>query len=225
RGGSVTLGTQYQKFFKDNVYVNAGATLKLANNLNIRGNDYLYSLTRLGVSKDTISTSKIDGRYKLPLKTTLGVGMGKYDKWYVGLEYENRDAIQTKNLLTTTNAGFKYEKSNRISLGGFYLPKINSISNYWERVTYRAGIRFEKTGLAVDGSGNNTNFTPVNDFGMSFGLGLPLKQLSNVNMGFEFGRRGTTSNNLIQENYFNFSLSLSLNASNVQRWFQKRKID
>ncbi|MGY0407427.1 MAG: hypothetical protein ACWIPJ_03585 [Polaribacter sp.] len=225
RGGSVTLGTQYQKFLKDNVYVNAGATLKLANNLNIRGNDYLYSLTRLGVSKDTISTSKIDGRYKLPLKTTLGVGMGKYDKWYVGLEYENRDAIQTKNLLTTTNAGFKYEKSNRISLGGFYLPKINSISNYWERVTYRAGIRFEKTGLAVDGSGNNTNFTPVNDFGMSFGLGLPLKQLSNVNMGFEFGRRGTTSNNLIQENYFNFSLSLSLNASNVQRWFQKRKID
>ena len=39
---------------------------------------------------------------------------------------------------------------------------------------------------------------------MSFGLGLPLgRRLSNVNLGFEFGKKGTTSNNLIQENYFN----------------------
>ncbi len=101
------------------------------------------------------------------------------------------------------------------------MPKINSISSYWDRVTYRAGIRFEKTGLLVKGSVNNTNFTEVNDFGMSFGLGLPLKRMSNVNMGFEFGKRGTIENNLIQENYFNFRLSLSL----TDLWFVKRKID
>jgi hypothetical protein len=41
-------------------------------------------------------------------------------------------------------------------------------------------------------------------------------------MGFEFGKRGATTNNLIEENYFNFRLSLSLTDTN---WFQKRKID
>ncbi len=140
----------------------------------------------------------------------------------MGVEYENQEAIETTGFLNTSNAPYKYSESNRISLGGYYLPKINSISSYWHRVTYRAGVRLEKTGLLVDGSGLNTNFTQVNDFGMSFGLGLPLRQLSTVNMGFEFGKRGTTNNNLIQENYFNFRLSLSLTDT---QWFQKRKID
>ena len=102
----------------------------------------------------------------------------KRDKWYVGVEYENQEAIETTGFLNTTSAPYKYSESNRISLGGYYLPKINSISSYWDRVTYRAGVRLEKTGLLVDGSATvNTNFTEVNDFGMSFGLGLPLRQV------------------------------------------------
>ena len=186
----------------------------------------MYSLTVAASgfenARDTVSSAVIDGKFNLPSKTTLGVGVGKRDKWYAGLEYENQDVITTEGLQVNINGAYKYGKSNRFSLGGFYLPKINSISSYWDRVTYRAGVRFEKTGLLVDGSGSNTNFTPIDDFGISFGLGLPLKRLSTVNMGFEYGKRGTTSNNLIQENYFNFRLSLSLTDTN---WFQKRKID
>ncbi|QTD37108.1 hypothetical protein JL193_13430 [Polaribacter batillariae] len=225
RGGSVTLGTQYQKILKKNLYLNAGATFKLGNDLRVSGNEYLYSLTRGAnggdIPRDTLFSESLSGKYKMPLKSILGVGFGKFDKWYVGLEYENQDAIQVLGTLSNTNAAYRYEDSNSFSLGGYYLPKINSISSYWDRVTYRAGVRFEKTGLSVDGSGTNSNFTTINDFGMSFGLGLPLKQLSNVNLGVEFGKRGTTANNLIQENYVNFRLSLSLSES----WFVKRKID
>ncbi|WP_158841135.1 hypothetical protein [Polaribacter sp. L3A8] len=228
RGGSITLGAQYKKELKNKLIVSGGATLKLGNNLDVSGDDYLYSLsfTNTGgeFGRDTISQSEITGKYKLPLKTILGAGLGKDDKWYVGLEYESQDAIETSGFLNTTNNAYKYGKSNRVSLGGFYLPKINSISSYWQRVTYRAGVRLEKTGLLVDGSGSSTsnNFNAIDDFGISFGLGLPMKQLSSVNMGFEFGKRGTNSNNLIKENYFNFRLSLSLTDTN---WFQKRKID
>ena len=226
RGGTVTVGGQYEKEIKKDIMLTAGATFKAGDNLNVTGNEYLYSLsfTSSGgeFGRDTISQSSISAKYKIPLKTTLGVGLGKFDKWYVGVEYANQDAIETNGFLTTTNSAYKYGSSNRFSLGGFYIPKINSISSYWERVTYRAGVRFKKTGLLVDGSGLNNNFTPVDDFGISFGLGLPLRQLSSVNMGFEFGKRGTTTNNLIQENYFNFRLSLSLTDS---KWFQKRKID
>lgn len=229
RGNSVTLGTQYHKLLKDNLYFNAGATLKFGNDLRATGSEYLYSLTLSGagidIPRDTISSSSSTGKYKMPLKSILGVGIGKNDKWHLGLEYQSQDALEAEGFINNTNSSFKYENSSRISLGGFYLPKINSISSYWNRVTYRAGLRFEKVGLAIDGSGSGTNFTSIDDFGMSFGLGLPLKQLSNVNLGFEYGKRGTTANNLVEENYFNFRLSLSLTASGSQSWFRKRKID
>ena len=228
RGGAITLGTQYQKMFKNNVYLNAGATVKLGSDLNTTGNEYLYSLIGSGatdIARDTIYSNEISGKYKLPMKSIIGVGLGKRDKWHVGAEYQNQDALQSEGFTNITNSSYNYEKSNRISLGGFYLPKINSISSYWERVTYRAGLRIEKIGLAVDGNGTGTNFTSIDDFGMSFGLGLPLKQLSTVNLALEYGKRGTTSNNLIEENYFNVRLSLSLTASGQQGWFRKRKID
>jgi hypothetical protein len=228
RGGAITLGTQYQKMFKSNLYFNAGATVKLGNDLNTTGNEYLYSLIGSGVNdlvRDTIYAHEISGKYKLPMKSIMGIGLGKHDKWHVGLEYQNQDALQPEGFTNITNSSYNYEKSNRISLGGFYLPKINSISSYWERVTYRAGLRFEKIGLAVDGAGTGADFTSIDDFGMSFGLGLPLKQLSTVNLALEYGKRGTTSNNLIEENYLNVRLSLSLTASGQQGWFRKRKID
>lgn len=226
RGSSLAFGAQYKKELKNKTIVTTGATVKLGNDLNVTGNDYLYSLTfssgGIDLPRDTISQSVIDGSYRLPLKTTFGVGLGKIDKWYVGAEYENQEAIETTGFLNVSNSAFNYGNSSRFSLGGFYIPKINSISSYWERVIYRAGVRFKKTGLLLDGSGTNTNFTSVDDFGISFGLGIPLKQLSTINMAFEFGKRGTTNNNLIQENYFNLRLGLSLTDIN---WFQKRKID
>jgi hypothetical protein len=229
-GSAVTFGTQYQKFLKNNMYLNLGATVKVGSDLKTTGNEYLYSLTATGsgidlVPRDTTFSSIISGKYKLPLKAIVGAGIGKDDKWHLGIEYQTQDALISEGFSNNTNSSFRYEKSNRLSLGGFYLPKINSISSYWERVTYRTGVRFEKVGLAIDGSGAGTNFTSIDDFGMSFGLGLPLRQLSSVNLGFEYGKRGTTSNNLIEENYFNFRLSLSLTASGAQSWFRKRKID
>jgi len=236
RGGSVTMGAQYKKQLKNKLEISAGATLKLGNDIKVSGSSQTYSLTYSSsgseIARDTLSfldtdgklkkIQSIDGKYRMPIKTNFGMGIGKYDKWYVGVEYENQNAIETLGFSNASNSAYNYGASNRFSLGGFYLPKINSISSYWQRVTYRAGIRLENTGLLVDGSGLNTNFTPIDDLGISFGLGLPLKQLSTLNLGFEFGKRGTTMNSLIQENYFNFRLGLSLTDTN---WFQKRKID
>ncbi|MDF1516850.1 MAG: hypothetical protein P1P79_02790 [Lutibacter sp.] len=114
-----------------------------------------------------------------------------------------------------------YDNYSKIAVGGFYTPKFNSITSYWDRVTYRAGLKFENTGLLVDVSGNGTDFTAIDDFGISFGVGLPMsKQLSNLNIGFEIGKRGQTANGLVQENYVNFRLGLSLN----DKWFKKLEI-
>jgi len=227
RGKSIKVGAQYQKELKNKLIISSGATVKLSNKMNVEGNDYLYSLTFSATGsefpRDTISSTIVSGSFNMPLTTNFGVGVGKFDNWYAGIEYESQDALSTTGLLSGgVDSAYKYRKSSRLSFGGFYLPKVNSISSYWERVTYRAGIRFENTGLLVDGSGSNTSFSQIDDFGISFGLGLPLQRLSTINMGFEFGKRGTLQNNLIQENYFNLRVSLSLTDVN---WFVQRKID
>lgn len=225
RGSAIQLGAQYKKAVKDDLTITAGAAVKLSNEMRVNGDDYLYSVILLGaaqIPRDTLSTSGISGTFQMPLKSTLGIGIGKTDKWYAGVEYETQDAYQTAGFLSTTNTAFRYGNSNRIGIGGFYIPKINSISSYFDRITYRFGIRMENTGLLVDGSGTNSNFSEIKDFGISFGLGIPLKRLSTMNVGFEYGKRGTTDNNLIQENYFNMRLSLSLTDVN---WFIKRRID
>ena len=80
-------------------------------------------------------------------------------------------------------------------------------------MTYRAGLRHENTGLII-------NSKSIEDTAVTFGLGLPvLGSFSNVNLGFEYGRKGTKDANLVRENYINFTMSLSLN----DKWFVKRK--
>lgn len=225
RGSAIQLGAQYKKAVKDDLTITAGAAVKLSNEMRVNGDDYLYSVILLGaaqIPRDTLSTSGISGTFQMPLKSTLGFGIGKTDKWYAGVEYETQDAYQTSGFLSTTNTAFRYGNSSRFGIGGFYIPKINSISSYFDRITYRFGIRMENTGLLIDGSGTNSNFSEIKDFGISFGLGIPLKRLSTMNVGFEYGKRGSTDNNLIQENYLNLRLSLSLTDVN---WFIKRRID
>jgi hypothetical protein len=77
---------------------------------------------------------------------------------------------------------------------------------------YRAGLKYDKTGLIVKSES-------INDLGFTLGLGLPITgSFSNINFGFEMGKRGTTSSGLIQENYANLSIGLSLN----DRWFERK---
>ena len=148
----------------------------------------------------------------IPSKLSFGAGIGNSKKWLVGTEItftENSKLINRFDDITDN----KFENSTKISVGGFYIPKYDSFSSYLSRVVYRAGFRYENTGLVFN---NNS----INDYGMNFGLGLPVG-LSKIDLGFEFGKRGTTTNGLIEENYFNVSVGLSL--SDI--WFNKRKID
>ena len=76
-------------------------------------------------------------------------------------------------------------------------------------------MRLEQTGLVV----NNES---IEEFGISFGVGIPVGRLfSNANLSFEWGQRGTTASNLVKETFLNVNISLSLN----DRWFEKRKFN
>lgn len=216
---AIKLGAQYQTKVSEKLTLKSGVVVDLSNELSNKGDEYLFSLQNRpdGVisARDTTFTATIDERFKNPLKTIISIGLGEENKWYAGVEYEFQNALEFNDALQENDATFKYDNSSRISLGGFYTPKFNSVTNYWQRLTYRAGFKYEQTGLIV-------NNTTINNFGISFGVGFPIgRQLSNLNLGFELGQRGEATSNLVRENYFNFRLGLSLS----DKWFGKRKLD
>lgn len=223
KGYSLDIGFQYETGLSDKVDLSLGASFDLNNTIETKGNEYLYSvsLTSFESPRDTILNINSVGELKSPLKATLGAGIGQKNKWFAGVDYSFQDALKLEGSIFNSYSKIAYDNYSKIAIGGFYTPKFNSISSYWDRVTYRAGLKFEKTGLLVDAAGTGNDFTAIDDFGISFGVGLPLsQQLSNINLGFELGKRGNTSNGLVQENYFNFRLSLSLN----DKWFKKLEI-
>ena len=167
--------------------------------------------------KSALTPVDLVGSIENPIKTTFAVGYGQFSKWHASLEYSFNDAVryQGETLKNNTN-NVVFNKYNRISLGGYYIPKFNSLTSYFSRMTYRAGLKYENLGMTIK---NND----IKDFGMSFGIGLPMgKGLSDMNVGFEYGKKGkVNSDGLIEEKYFNVKLSLSLG----DKWFNKRTID
>jgi len=151
---------------------------------------------------------------KIPTITTLGLGFGEDKKWFLGAEYSFQQLSTFENrFLEIQNQ--EYKDASAIAVGAFYVPDYTSFDSFLKRVTYRAGLRYDMTGIVV-------NEKEINNLGITFGLGLPLGgSFSNLNIGFEWGKRGTTAADLIEEKYFNVNLGLSLN----DRWFQKRKIN
>lgn len=152
--------------------------------------------------------------YTLPTQITLGLGFGENKKWFLGGEYSFQSSSASLNdFLERENV--TYNSASSYAFGGYIVPDYRPLSSYFKRITYRAGLRYEVTGLEV-------NNEAINDFGITFGVGLPLgKNLSNLNVGFEVGQRGTTEAGLVEENYLKVNIGLSLN----DLWFMKRKID
>lgn len=217
KGTTLKLGAHYAPKISENLKLKIGLAVDLESTLKENGDQILYTTTNVGDGTgspiDTLNSSDIIATIKSPLKTVISAGVGQENKWFFGGEYTFQKPLEFTGGVYDELDFYHYGDYSSASVGGFYIPKINSF-NYFERITYRAGFNYKKTGLIV-------NDTEINQYGMSFGVSLPMGlKLSNVNLGFEIGKRGTTDNGLIEENFYNFRLSLSLN----DKWFRKQKI-
>ncbi len=223
-GYNVNLGIHFQTNLTKYLELTSAITFQPRSNLKSKNKRSINSIRVNSATEieSVVNTIDIDleaqGLKNTELKNasnfSFGLGLGVKNYWFIGVEsaYTQSEAFNNP-LYYTENAS--YEDGTRFSIGGFYIPDYNSYNRFYKRMVYRAGFRTQKSGLVI-------NDESIKEFGISFGLGIPLgNAFSNVNLGFEIGKRGTKNKNLIQENFFNFQLSLSLN----DRWFQKRKYD
>ena len=217
RGVNFDLGITYQtkvkskySFFSSLAYT-PEAILTSGNTRNIE----IVLVTSSSVRPvETQNIGVADTKIKLPSKLSFGSGFGQVKKWLVGGEISFIQNSVMSNRFTDIN-GATFENSVRYSLGGFFIPNYNSYSSYYKRMVYRGGLRYENTGLVIQDKS-------ITDFAANIGLGMPLGgTFTNINIGLEIGRRGTKYYNLVEENYINLSVGLSLS----DKWFVKRKFD
>ena len=159
-------------------------------------------LSKNGLDKINISTFG---------KSEFGIGVGKKNKWSIGGQYSKLDLSGYRNQFLNYN-NLLYSKGSKISFGGFYIPNFLSLTNYWNRVIYRAGIRIENTGVKI----NNYN---LNENSVSIGISAPLAVYSKANIAFELGKRYIDQPNALSESFWSVRLGLSL----TDIWFIKRK--
>jgi len=223
-GLNINLGLAYKTMIKEDLELSATATYAPRSILTSRNerdintvrinpftlDEFVSNTINVDLAEDDLDVTDLT----LPSRLSLGAGLGEPKSWFVGAEYTLLTVSDFSNPVYSNNST-AYENASRFAVGGFYIPRYDAFSGYFKRVVYRAGFNFGNTGLVIKDES-------INEFGISFGLGLPVgsrTMFSNANIGFEYGQRGTTNQNLVKENFFNVNLSLSLNA----RWFEKRK--
>lgn len=216
-GFGVTFGAIYKRMITNKLELSGSLTYTPGTSITSENTRKLSTVSVSSVGISTVDEREVyieNSDFTFPSRFTIGGALSNPKKWAVGVEYSNQETSNYSNrTFNVENVTFK--NASKFTLGGYYIPNYNSFNNYFERVVYRAGVRFEQTGLSVEGH-------DINEFGITFGLGLPVGRLfSNINLGFEIGRRGTKDFGLIQENFFNSILSFSLN----DRWFEKRLYD
>ena len=206
------LSLSFSNKFKlsDRNFLNVGGVYNLSGDLNgeKEGKYERYLSSGSLLQSRVLSTEDI--QYSLPSIYGIGISFERFNKLTIGTDFE----FQTWE--NGAGSGVDQSLKNTVSfiLGGEITPDIQSVSSYLARSTYRIGAQFKTLPYMV-------NNTQINDFGINFGISLPVSGLSSIDAAFKYGLRGTTENNLIQESYFQAVIGATIN----DRWFIKRKYD
>ncbi|MEN9446918.1 MAG: hypothetical protein RJA25_207 [Bacteroidota bacterium] len=191
-------------------------------------NDFItnYIQPKVSTTKmvDTLS-EKFNQRANIRIPATLNVGIivSRGIKWKAGIDFRYQPWSKYRGY--ENNAASQLRDSWRVAAGGEFLPNDKNFSKFFSRLKYRAGFNYAQTNININGKA-------INEFGINFGIGIPLlitvanddgllqKALVYAfSVGFEAGSRGTTENNLVRENFYRLKFGISLS----DKWFVKRK--
>lgn len=213
---NLTLGASYQKLMKMDHKLTFGATATFGNTKNpsTQYTNSTYYLDSNGNKVGETIIEQVNSKTKnlLPFQASIGAGYGEENRWFFSgqLDYKKAQDVYYFGQL------MDMQDSYRIAAGGWWLPNYNNFRNYFSRVVYRGGLYYEKGSLKI---GDKT----INEMGVTVGALFPFKsssvtRMSGLELGVEFGKRGTTQNNLINQNFINLKVGLNF----ADKWFRKQ---
>ena len=216
-----TLGLQYKEVFTDKFFFTVGgiydfkASAQVSNDYKV--NNLFYSDDPVYINDSVIiDPNFIVGQdtalnqLSIPERMGVGIAFGIPQKLIFTGDFYKQD-------WTGAMSGENFATTNRTSMhfGLEYIPDVEAIRGYHKYMSYRAGGYYTKSYLMVNGQ-------QLEDYGITFGVGLPVKTLrSSINVAFTLGTRGTTEYNLVKENYGIITFNVTLH----DLWFRKRRFD
>lgn len=206
-------GAQYETILTKKLFLRLGATATLSQDLNADQENTATSIRNIGSPvNDTVYISVTKrGKIKLPMSYSFGAQIGG-EKWSAIVDYTTTNWSQYR---TYGRVDSVVDRTSRFSAGVEYTPNPGSVYKYLPRVTYRVGFYYGNDYV-------NLHNTKINYYAVTAGLSLPFRRSSDrVHLAAEYGKKGTQTNNMVQENFFKFTLGISLN----DKWFIKRRYD
>jgi|GEM_PF-402493 len=214
RDFALDFGVQYVKEYNKDYRWIVGATISPIDEVKTKENQLIRNYDgneNFENFKDTVTFFE-DRSSKMPIAADYGIGIGfeKKKKWIIALDYTNR---QWSNSNITSDIVFN--SAHLVNLGFEKYNKVSGFDSYLGRLGLRAGMRYNSSIINIDGE-------DVEEFGIGIGISMPLKKsFSTLNIGAEIGRRGKDKNGLIQEDFLNIQLGITIN----DKWFIKRQYD
>lgn len=192
--------------------LNFGLVYDMKTSLNAKFNRRLERGSLAGLLDSTTVISNQPGSITMPGNLMFGMSFSPYPfRWMAALDASYADYSQYRDL----EGNNRYQSNSWRVAGGFeYTPDRNSLSNYLKRMTYRTGVSIENYPFLANG---NT----VKDFGITFGVSMPVSRISSLDLAVKWGKKGDKALNAIEESYFKIYFGITFN----DQWFIKRRFD
>jgi hypothetical protein len=213
------LGAQYNRELNKRRFISAGLVYKIPYNMSGRKSYLVERFTLTGsnyeVTQDTIENIQHQpGKVYMPGGLYGGISLGQKQRWAAGLDlgWQNWKKYQSFGQSDSL-------KSSLFGGIGFSItPNYGTVSNYFKRITYRASLKYYSSYLKLHGQ-------PVNEWAVSMGFDFPLRSRTlavySIQAALEYGQKGTTSYDLIRENFFRINIGFTIR----EHWFFRRAID
>jgi len=196
-------GLQYNQLFNKKHDFTIGAFYELKTAINAT-----YSQSTGSVIDSPTPFQTVYKEFETPESFGLGLNYNYNKQFTVGLDYSMQKWADVKFMGVTDTLANR----SRLAIGTEFIPNSRG-RKYFDRVTYRFGLNTSDAYYKVNGQ------LPPKNFGITFGLGLPLRNTKSVvNASFEYGKIGTSTS--LREDYLKFTLNAVIN----ENWFFKRKL-
>ena len=216
-------GLQFEQKINDNFILALGIVYNNKTKINTR--EKMVSVNRLYINNtfiDDTSNAYKDRKSFLTLPANYGAGLSAelYNKLLIGFDYYHQDWESTPS-----GSEGVHQNNHSFNVGLEFTPDRDAFRWYWKKIHYRLGAFYRDDYLTF----NDQRFSDkefygqsIDDFGITFGLGLPFKNTKTTfNIAYEYGIRGKKEYGLIKENYNIISVSFTF----YDIWFVQSKYE
>lgn len=190
--------------FNENDKVLIGATASLTSNLSAHRRVSTEFVVGNQIGETDLVPEESFGKQtvRFPFETTAGITYFPRQYLLIGAEFQYQ---QWSDYVDFNGNPDPYLKDRmRLALGFEYDALGRGESGFLNSFIYRLGFSYDDGHLEI-------NNKEIQTMLFSFGLGIPTRAFgSSIDVGFDYGIRGTKDNNLVRERIFGVKLSFNL---------------